>query len=458
MTLNTERRWDQIGAVVVVLLLILGVLVYAYTHRPSTPPSSPIAGLSSVNTTAVPAGALVVAAGDSSEAEKQMAMYQCDGIDDQAEIATALGSLPPGAGTVVLLGGTFHVTDEIVLPTGTTLLGQGPDRTTIEVTGYYKPIILSNNNCTLGGFKLINRGFVLVTGSHSTIQNITATTFQSGDVEANGAFFVFAKNRVVEDVEFRNCIAVDCGIHGFNVNGDGAPKTTKNLRYIDCAAIRCGNANTSAVWTTGFDFHESNDLIGLKVIRCLAEDNWESGFHFEPGGQVTPRTQSEDIVMEDCISKDNGQRNTREESFFKSGYFVHRTAILTNCTSINNQNCGFWTWGGDAVTFNNCTDDGSANGFSVGRSSEEITYNNCVSMNATVRGIYSFAANHIVFNNFRLVTPKNATGSISLGYRDGDAETQYPVTDCTFDVICTGVDPATAVIQKDTLRNTLNIR
>ncbi|WP_440950585.1 right-handed parallel beta-helix repeat-containing protein [Methanosphaerula subterraneus] len=457
MTMNTERRWDRIGVAVVVLLLITGVLVYAYTHRHAAPPT-PVPAPPTATTPAVPAGALAVAAGDSSEAEKQTAVYQCDGVDDQAEIAAALAAVPTDGGIVVLLGGTFHITDEIVLPTGTTLLGQGPDRTTIEVTGYYKPLILSNNNCTLGGFKLINRGFVLVTGSHSTVHNITATTFQTGDAEANGAFFVFAKNRVVEDVEFRNCIAVDCGIHGFNVNGDGAPKTTKNLRYIDCSAIRCGNADSSAVWTTGFDFHESNDLIGLRVIRCLAEDNWESGFHFEPGGQVTPRTQSEDIVMEDCISKDNGQRNTLPESFFKSGYFIHRTAVLTNCTSINNQNCGFWTWGGDAVTFNNCTDDGSANAFSVGRTSEEITYNNCVSTNATKRGIYSFAATKIAFNNFSLVTPKNATGSISLGYRDGDAEKQYPVTDCTFDVTCTGVDPATVVMEKDTLRNTMNIR
>lgn len=457
MTMNTERRWDRIGVAVVVLLLITGVLVYAYTHRHAAPPT-PVPAPPTTTTPAVPAGALAVAAGDSSEAEKQTAVYQCDGVDDQAEIAAALGSVPTDGGIVVLLGGTFHITDEIVLPTGTTLIGQGPDRTTIEVTGYYKPLILSNNNCTLGGFRLINRGFVLVTGSHSTVHNITATTFQSGDAEANGAFFVFAKNRVVEDVEFRNCIAVDCGIHGFNVNGDGAPKTTKNLRYIDCSAIRCGNADSSAVWTTGFDFHESNDLIGLRVIRCLAEDNWESGFHFEPGGQVTPRTQSEDIVMEDCISRDNGQRNTLPESFFKSGYFIHRTAVLTNCTSINNQNCGFWTWGGDAVTFNNCTDDGSANGFSVGRTSEEITYNNCVSTNATKRGIYSFAATKIAFNNFRLVTPKNATGSISLGYRDGDEVKQYPVTDCTFDVTCTGVDPAAVVMEKDTLRNTMNIR
>ncbi|ACL16855.1 right-handed parallel beta-helix repeat-containing protein [Methanosphaerula palustris] len=458
MTLNTELRWDKIGVVIVVILLVLGVLVYAYTHRHVAQPTTPVTEVPVTTTATLPDGALVVAAGDSSEAEKQKATYQCDGVDDQAEISTALGALPSGSGTVVLLGGTFHVTDEIILPTGTTLLGQGPDRTTIEVTGYYKPIVLSDDNCTLGGFKLTNRGFVLVTGSHNTIQNITATTFQSGEVEANGAFFVFAKNRVVEDVEFRNCTAVDCGIHGFNVNGDGSPKTTKNLRYIDCSAIRCGNANSSATWTTGFDFHESNDLLGLQVIRCLAEDNWESGFHFEPGGQVTPRTQSADIVMQDCISRDNGQRNTLPDSFFKSGYFIHRTAVLTNCTSINNQNCGFWTWGGDAVTFNNCTDDGSANAFSVGRTSEDITYNNCVSTNATQRGIYSFAATKIAFNNFSLVTPKNATGSISLGYRDGDTENKYPVTDCTFDVTCTGVDPAGVVIQKDTLRNTLNIR
>ncbi len=52
-------------------------------------------------------------------------------------------------------------------------------------------------------------------------------------------------------------------------------------------------------------------------IDCWAENNWESGFHLEPGGRydengeiIGARTISEDIHFINCTSTGNGQRNT----------------------------------------------------------------------------------------------------------------------------------------------------
>jgi parallel beta-helix repeat protein len=70
---------------------------------------------------------LVVAASDTSD--KSSAGFVCDGVDDQKEINAALASLPDGAnssGTVVLLEGTYTLSDSIVIDKdGARLVGQG---------------------------------------------------------------------------------------------------------------------------------------------------------------------------------------------------------------------------------------------------------------------------------------------------------------------------------------------
>jgi parallel beta-helix repeat protein len=66
----------------------------------------------------------IVAASDS--LDKSRADYVCDGVDDQAEINSAIADLGTTGGMVLLLEGTYNITGSINLASNTALVGQGP--------------------------------------------------------------------------------------------------------------------------------------------------------------------------------------------------------------------------------------------------------------------------------------------------------------------------------------------
>ena len=439
-----SRRTLGLIAIALAVVLVAALAIGAMLVR--GPADGGVTTVVPTPTPSWPEGAILVAAADSTDPGLTGATHRCDGSDDQVEIQRALDGAGAHGGTVVLLDGTFRCTDKLSPRTGTTLMGLGPGRTTLDVQGYYKPVELLEDQVVLQGFKVTGRGFILVRASRVLVENIEITTMQSGRVEANGAFFVFAKDAVLTDIEFRNCTAIDCGIHGFNVNGDGSPKETRNLRYIDCAAIRCGNADSRAIWATGFDFHETNDLYGITVIRCRAEDNWESGFHFEPGGHVTPKTEAADIRMEDCVSIGNGQRNTKGYPYtdsFMSGYYVHNNAVLVNCTSEKNRNAGFFVHGGRNVTFEDCSDDGSTYGWKVVKDSHDVTLDGCRTGNNLEWGLWAADAERLVLDGFEQRGVRGADGYQSiLGWYYGNPAYEKPVTDSRFEIAADGTLPA----------------
>jgi parallel beta-helix repeat protein len=74
------------------------------------------------------AATFVVAASNSSDAEKNAADYLCDGTEDQTEINQAIdaaAALSPAGGTVYLCGGTYNVTGSILLKSYINLRGAG---------------------------------------------------------------------------------------------------------------------------------------------------------------------------------------------------------------------------------------------------------------------------------------------------------------------------------------------
>ena len=211
---------------------------------------------------------------------------------------------------------------------------------------------------------------------------------------------------VIDDVEFYECHVVWAHTHGFNMNqdyNDGVSRATTNIRFLNCRAVGCGyggagdpgimdtvtSTNQSrSEWITGFDFHEWQDLVNLEVVNCVASDNWESGFHLEPGarysddgGDIGPRTVSKNIYFRNCISSGNGQRNTYASHFFMSGYYLSRDTHLENCVSLNNRNAGTTSTAERTAPSTGCTDDGSTYGWKVCKASEEITLTDCTSAN-----------------------------------------------------------------------------
>jgi hypothetical protein len=271
-------------------------------------------------------------------------------------------------------------------------------------------------------------------------------------------FFVWVAPpvNVIDDVEFYECHVVNAHTHGFNMNqdyNDGVCRATTNIRFVNCRAVGCGYGRVGdpgvvagnqsrSEWITGFDFHEWQDLINCVVINCIASDNWESGFHLEPGaryddagGDIGPRTVSRNIIFRDCISSNNGQRNTYDGHFFMSGYYLSRDTHLENCLSQNNRNAGFYVHGGADSSFSACTDIGSTYGWKVCKASSDITLTDCSSSDNPRWALWLSFSQRIRVNNFQhhRVTGDRGFQNM-LGWYKDEAKYQQPVTDSWFDI------------------------
>ena len=289
---------------------------------------------------------VLVAASDSLEASKAQADYVCDGVADQIEIQRALNALGTRGGTVSLTEGTFHLSGDLNIPSDTVFEGQGPDATWLEwSSGRVK--CEKRENIVLRNFKTTGTGSIFIFNcDHVKVHSITATVDTSFD---GGAFYLYACYDIIEDIEFVNCKAVNCGRPGWQNCGEGSPKTIRDVRYIDCEAIDCGRYSRRdpyGQWTCGFILAENADIEDIEVVRCYAEGSFESGFHFE----AAPSKKR--IVLRDCVSKSNGQKpgdyyNPDTETYgcmFGSGFWLHGDVTLINCTAENNRKCGYAVW------------------------------------------------------------------------------------------------------------------
>lgn len=334
---------------------------------------------------------LYVAAADSSPEEKQYADHLCDGRGDQVEIQKAINDLPGEGGEVVLLSGHFRCDANIRLRSGTVLSGKGAGITVLDFsrgTVYLRDI----RGAAVRDVSVTGSGAVWIYNSNAiSVRNVTATT----DTSAHGAFWIYAHNAVVEDIEFVNCNALNCSRHGFVNNGEGSPKLVKNVRYINCTAINSGLFERYNPWSTGFDLAENNDLEGCLVSGCLAEGSWESGFHIEN------RPTKTDVLIENCISRNNGQR---ENPDYGAGYLISGDVTLRNCTSEQNKR-GYYiatarTPGSPLIE--NCIDRGSGQSY-VLRDTADVRVLNSSSIDATNMGISVIKSKNITIKDFTLI-------------------------------------------------------
>ena len=400
------------------------------------------------------AGLVYVAAADSSPIPPGTVL-RCDGAGDEAEINQALRS----AGTVVLLEGTFHLSRRVMVPGNSALLGQGKGRTVLEFENSadpYLPIEIASPYVVVRDLRLQGQGFVRISASHVRVRDVFATSVTSAGrrlpAGGNGIFFVWADRGDIEDVEFYACTAYDCSTHGFNMNQDYADRvarTIRDTRFINCYAALCGYGEAGgsrSPWITGFDLQESQDLEDCRVVNCIAASNWESGFHFEPGAradasgrEIGPRTRCENLSLENCISMDNGWRNTDPGRFFMSGYYVHRNANLTGCRSVHNRNAGFYVQGGTEARFEDCSDEGSTYGWMLVKSTHDVVLDGCRSDDARIWALWAAYASRLAVTDFTQENAGAARGVQSmLGWYRDDGRYERPVTDSSFEIAAAG--------------------
>ncbi|ABN56606.1 APHP domain protein [Methanoculleus marisnigri JR1] len=387
----------------------------------------------------------IVAASDSSAADKAAAAYVCDGVNDHVEIQAALNALPSSGGVVLLSSGTYNCAGIIAPKAGSTLKGEGESETNLVFTRDGR-INVDREYITLDGFHVKGTGYssgvkwlgvITIRASHAKIHSITGTA----DASIQAVYLLIHDPTVyaptLEDVEFVNCKAVDTGTYGFLHNAWGSTnKVIKDVRYDNCAAINCGKYGQFNPWITGFDFAELNDMDGLRVTNCLAEGNLESGFHFEFDPKVT------NAVLENCVSINNGQKpfptkaynpNDMSTHYFGCGYYAPNCDVtFINCTAEGNSMNGFYTTNGGKLY--NCVEKDTGIGrtdfsyrvpagyYSIPTRSvnPSTVMENCTSINSNGYGLQVDLANNVKIRNFHLVDPigYNGKGS-SLGGTNG---------------------------------------
>jgi hypothetical protein len=321
-------------------------------------------------------GAVIVAAADSPRDQRTRADFRCDGVEDQNQIAEALAAAGPN-GEVVLAEGRFNIDEEIVIPPSSALMGQG-DRTVLNFLR--GSISVNASSCSLSGFTFTGSGHITVHNARNVeLRDITAFEL---DNEAIAAFKLDGYGGFVEDVILANCRAVDCDRWGFVIAGsyfENVPGIVRKVLFVDCEAINCGRygqyyGSTEEGWDVGFSI-ESSAVEEITFLRCLASGSWESGFHVED----VPCTA---VVLQDCISRDNGQkyRTGAHSPDFYAGYVVTAGMKLVNCTSENNVR-GFYcnNRGGELI---GCTDRGSEEGYVILRQFEGLRISDCAAINS----------------------------------------------------------------------------
>ncbi len=427
------------------------------------------------------AAPIIVAASDSNPAAKARADYACDGLDDQVEIQAAFDALPSG-GTVGLTEGTFNCSGSLVPAAKTTLLGEGPDRTSLEFSRNGL-LNVSEENVTLDGFHVTGshyvntstnttldltrwHGVVTIYASHAKVQNVTG----SADASIQAVFLLLHNPNVyapvLEDIEFVDCRAVDTGTYGFLHNAWGSENTTiRDVRYENCSAINCGSAGAFNQWVTGFNFAELNGIEGLRVTNCLAEGNLESGFHFEwdPGKR--------DCVFTNCVSKNNGQKPYPDDylvgdpDFFGAGFYLPGGEVaLVNCRAEGNGAFGFYVINPEGMLLYNCTESETGRGQAT--SAKPISYcilqslpvsrnpsivmDHCRSIGSHGWGLFLCGTENALIRNFTMTDPAGIDG---VGAMLGCPSHELPVnstidagiSSSTIDLTASGDRPQTLI-------------
>ncbi len=311
---------------------------------------------------------ITVAASDASDLAKAQADFVCDGVHDEVEIQAAFDALPAAGGEVVLTEGTFHLAPPdyggVSPPSHSTLRGQGEDKTVLHFSTFRSSVKLDREYADCADFTITGTGHLSVYSSHHTIRNVTVYDV---DGSFQNSFYLYANSgRVVEDIEFDNCKAIDCDRWGFGAWGYGK---VKNIRYLNCQAINCGRygqfdgygdgRSPADCWDVGFSPSETCSAEDVLLLNCCAEGCWESGFHTE----YSPSKTIKNLRYVNCVSRNNGQKEKTGagKCHWGAGFSTAPGVVVENCTSENNK-YGYYSLAG-GCEFINCRDTGSYMGF-----------------------------------------------------------------------------------------------
>ena len=236
---------------------------------------------------------------------------------------------------VLVTADAFQVDGSIYMRSGTTLMGEGSDKTTLNFAN--GGIIMDGvSNATVKGLHITGAATC-----QSWADGVTVTDHVWEDIHLDHVARGIINNAigtrvqgggVIDGLTYRQVFVDNPATWGFLINGNNFDGWVKNALFEDCTAIRCGNSlgvtdpNSADAWIPGFDLAERCNIDGMRLVNCRADENWESGFHLE----IAPEVRN--VVFENCTASNNGQK---PRALYGAGFFCGDKAGFDECTFID---------------------------------------------------------------------------------------------------------------------------
>jgi hypothetical protein len=237
--------------------------------------------------------------------------------------------------TTLVVADTFQVDGSIYMRSGSTLMGEGSDKTTLNFAN--GGIIMDGvSNATVKGFHITGAATC-----QSWANGVTVADHVWEDIYLDHVTKGIINNAIgtrvqaggfIDNLTYRQVFVDSPATWGFLINGNNFDGWVKNTLFEDCTAIRCGNSlgamdpNNADSWIPGFDLAERANIDGMRLVNCRADNNWESGFHLE----IAPDVRN--VVFENCTASNNGQK---PGALYGAGFFVGDEASFDECTFID---------------------------------------------------------------------------------------------------------------------------
>ena len=354
---------------------------------------------------------LVIAARDSSTADRAGADIVCDGRTDVAVLAKAL-SVPDRE--VVLTAGRFDVnagtapdgTRYLRPAAGVTIRGAGPGLTRLVAEREPCRIAVDAPGVTvanLGGYGYVG---VQDAADRFTCEDVYLVHSLDGRTYlpfgrkggCTAAFMVWGRRgRTLRQLTFRRCTALMSYHHGFSMNLAGALEGGgfADVLFEQCHAISAGSGfegkdGVPGVrdWSCGFDIPDAGDVERMIVRDCQAIDCWQDGFHLD-GSWNGHRQIVKDVLFERCRAAACGHRSgTVPAELYQSGFYV-QSATLIECVAERCRKAGFLCKNQEpgGLVLEDCSDTGSAYGLVIEYGGERARVEGFVSDGATRRAL-----------------------------------------------------------------------
>lgn len=318
---------------------------------------------------------LIVAAKDSPYEERRNADYFCDGVADQEQINAALDGLPADGGQVVLLRGTFTISDSILVHSRAYLLGQGP-ATVIKLANgagsdnmgmimNYDSSAAGNDHIHLANFLLdgnaannapfLVSGIRLVTVSDSVVDGVWFR-----DIYDSGVYLAGCLRCTVSKGQFEGDIGVAVFANSSHYNAFSQLQVHSNVDY----GLGLIDSNNNSVTNSVFSECSRAGIILSSSHRNLIEGN---SLHINGEEGIDLAASNENSVTGNSCSG-NGQKTNNTYANIDIGGDSNNVQanICRKGTLTNKSAYGIRIAPGTAnlITNNDCYTGGSTAGIS----------------------------------------------------------------------------------------------